>query len=47
MFKEQIEYENTKMLEEAMGKENLFYDQNKNKRENVPIWKNKDKIILI
>ena len=41
MFKERIEYDNPKMLEEAIRKENLFYDQNKNKRENVPAWKNK------
>ena len=41
MFKECIEYDNPKTLEEAMRKENLCYDQNKNKRENVPSWKNK------
>ena len=41
MFKEQIKYDNSKMLEEAMRKENVCYDQNKNKRESVPIWKNK------
>ena len=41
MFKERIEYDNPKTLEEAMRKENLCYDQNKNKRENVPAWKNK------
>ena len=29
------------MLEEAMRKEKLCYDQNKNKRENIPAWKNK------
>ena len=43
MFKEWIEYDNPKMLEEAMRKENFCYDQNKNKRENVPTWKNKKK----
>ena len=32
MFKERIEYENPKMLEEAMRKMNLYYDQNKNKK---------------
>ena len=32
MFKEGIEYDNPKTLEEAMRKENLCYDQNKNKR---------------
>ena len=41
MFKEQIEYENPKTLEEAMRKENFCYDQNKNKRENMSAWKNK------
>ena len=41
MFKEQIQYENPKMLEEAMRKENFCYDQNKNKRESVPNWKTK------
>ena len=35
MFKEWIEYENMNTLEEAMRKENLCYDQNKNKRENA------------
>ena len=40
MFKEQIEYDNLNMLEEAMRKENLCYDQNKNKRETIPAWKN-------
>ena len=41
MFKEWIEYENSKTLEEAMRKENLCYDQKKNKRENIISWKNK------
>ena len=41
MFKEQIEYDNLKTLEEAMRKENFCYDQNKNKREIIPAWKNK------
>ena len=41
MFKERTTYDNLKMLEEAMRKENFGYDQNKNKRENVPTWKNK------
>ena len=41
MFKEWIEYDNLKTLEEAMRKENLCYEQNKNKRESVPIWKSK------
>ena len=36
-----IEYDNLKALEEAMRKENFCYDQNKNKRENVPHWKTK------
>ena len=41
MFKERIEYDDLKMLEEAMRKENFCYDQNKNKWENIPAWKNK------
>ena len=41
MFKEWIEYDNPKMLEEAMKKTNFCYDQNKNKRESIPIWKTK------
>ena len=41
MFKERIEYDNPKMLEETMRKENFCYDQNKNKNENAPAWKNK------
>ena len=41
MFKEQIEYDNQKTLEEAAKKENFCYDQNKKKRENMPTWKNK------
>ena len=32
MFKERIEYENPKTLEEAIPKASLCYDQNKNKR---------------
>ena len=36
MFKERIEYDNPKTLEEAVRKENFCYNQNKNKRENVP-----------
>ena len=41
MFKEWVEYDNPKTLEEEMRKENLCYDQNKNKRESVPNWKTK------
>ena len=41
MFKEHIEYDNPKTLEEAMRKEKFCYDQNTNKRENMPSWKNK------
>ena len=36
MFKERIEYDNMKTLEEEMRKAIFCYDQNKNKRENVP-----------
>ena len=42
MFKEQIEYHDPKTLEEAMRKANFYYDQNKNKRESLPAWKNKN-----
>ena len=41
MFKQSIEYDKMKTLEEEMRKENFFYDQNKNKRENIPNWKTK------
>ena len=41
MFKEWIEYDNPKMLEEAMRKENFCYDQKKREIENVSTWKNK------
>ena len=40
MFKERIEYDNPKTLEEAMRKTNLCFDQNKNKRESILAWKN-------
>ena len=33
MFKERIEYDDSKTLEEALRKENFFFDQNKNKIE--------------
>ena len=38
--KEQIEYDNPNTLEEAMRKANFCYDKNKNKRGNIPDWKN-------
>ena len=41
MFKGWIEYDNPKTLEEAMGKAIFSQDQNENKRENIPSWKNK------
>ena len=41
MFKECTEYDNPKTLEEAMRKANFCYNQNKNKRESIPSWKNK------
>ena len=41
MFKERIEYDNPKNLEEAVRKTNFCYDQNKNKRERIHNWKNK------
>ena len=41
MFKERIEYDNPKTMEEDMRKENFFYNKNKNKWEIIPNWKNK------
>ena len=41
MFKERIEYDNPKNMEEEMIKENLCCDQNQNKRETIPNWKTK------
>ena len=41
MFKELIKYDNPKMIEEVARKEKFSFDQNKNKRENIPAWKNK------
>ena len=41
MFKERIEYDNLKTLEEAMRKSNFCYDHNKNKWENIPNLKTK------
>ena len=41
VFKEWIEYDNPKTLEEAMRKKKLCYDQTKNKKESVPNWKTK------
>ena len=38
-FKDRIEYDNPKTLEEEMRKDNLCYEQRKNKREGVPNWK--------
>ena len=40
-FKERIEFDNPKTLEEAMRKANFCYEQSKNKREGIPNWKNK------
>ena len=41
MFKERIEYYNPKTLVEGIRKENLCYDQNKKKQENITNWKTK------
>ena len=41
MFKERVEYDNLKMLEQVMINENLCYVQNINKRGNIPKWKTK------
>ena len=35
-FKDRIEFDNPKTLEEEMRKDNLFYEQSKNKREGIP-----------
>ena len=43
MFKERTDYDNPKALEEEMRIANLCYDQNKNKRENVPYQKTKSR----
>ena len=40
-FKDKIEYDNPKTLEEAMQKANFCYEQIINKREGVPNWKGK------
>lgn len=41
VFKDRIEYNNPKTLEETMMKANFCYDQSKNKRETIPSWKSK------
>ena len=40
-FKDIIEFDNPKILEEAMRKANFCYAQSKNKRKGIPNWKNK------
>ena len=40
-FKDSIEYDNPKTLEEAMKKANLCYEQSKNKKEGMSNWKSK------
>ena len=40
-FKDMIEFDNTKTLEEAMRKVDFFYEQSK-KRESLPTWKTKN-----
>ena len=47
MFKEQIEYDNPKMLEEAMRNTNLCYDQNKIREKVYQLGRIKGKITLI
>ena len=39
-FKDRIEFDNPKTLEEEMRKDNFYYKQSK-KRESLPNWKNK------
>ena len=38
-FKDKIEYDNPKTLEEVMRKDKFCYEQIRNKREGVPNWK--------
>ena len=40
-FKDRIEYDNPKTLEEAMRKANFYYEQSKHRRDNTPNWKTK------
>ena len=40
-FKDIIEYDNPKTLEEAMRKANFCFEQRKNKKEGKPNWKSK------
>ena len=40
-FKDIIEYDNPKTLEEAMKKANFCYEQRKNKKEGIPNWNSK------
>ena len=40
-FKEKIEFDNPKTLEESMRKDKFCYKQSKNKREGICNWKNK------
>ena len=41
-FKDRIEFDNPKTLEEAMRKVEFYYEQSK-KRESLPEWKTKNK----
>jgi len=41
VFKDRIEYDNPKTLEEAMRKASFCYEQSKNRRDNAPNWKTK------
>jgi len=41
IYRDRIEYDNPRTLEEAMRKANFCFDQNKNRREAVPSWRNK------
>jgi len=42
IYKDRIEYDDPRTLEEATRKANFCFDQNNNKREVVPNWKNKN-----
>lgn len=39
IYKEMIEYGNPRTLEETMRKSNFCYEQNKNRKDNIPAWK--------
>ena len=46
-FKDRIEFDNPKTLEEAMRKANFCYKQSKNKKEYIPKWKREPVTLII